>query len=189
MNKILLTLVFCGMSFLAKSQTASVEKTTSGIQTGFLGVQYYNEIKLTNTLALRGEIGFGFDFDGFTVYETNLSRDTFGMAPVITLEPRWYYNLQKRDSKSKDISDNSGNFLSIKTTYHPDWFIITIPEFDSAIVSSQISIIPTWGIRRNIGNHFNYETGFGVGYRHNFDFNTDKGSLDVNIHLRIGYRF
>ncbi|CAI8419576.1 MAG: Uncharacterised protein [Flavobacterium sp. SCGC AAA160-P02] len=150
---------------------------------------YYNEIKLSNSIALRSEIGFGFDFDNFTVFETNLGKRTFGMAPVIAIEPRWYYNLDKRVSESKTISENSANFFSIKTTYYPDWFMITIPQFDSAEVSPQISVIPTWGIRRNIGKHFDYEAGFGIGYRYNFDFIKDKGSVDVNLHLRIGYRF
>jgi hypothetical protein len=29
------------------------------------------------------------------------------------------------------------------------------------LLVNQISIIPTWGIKRNIGNHFTYETGIG----------------------------
>ncbi len=189
MKKLMLTLIFCGLPFMVNSQSVSVEKSTSGIQTGFLGAWYYNEFKLSNTIAFRAEVGFGFDFSGFTVYETNLSRDTFGMAPVFTIEPRWYYNLNKRNSKSRKIAKNSGNFFSIKTTYYPDWFIITFPEFDNAFVSPQLSIIPTWGIKRHIGNHFNYEAGFGLGYRHNFDFIREKGSLDVNLHFRLGYSF
>jgi hypothetical protein len=34
MKKILLTLTFCGLTLIAKSQTASVEQSTYGIQTG-----------------------------------------------------------------------------------------------------------------------------------------------------------
>ena len=162
MKRILLCSVFCALTFIAKAQNTSVEKSAPGIQTGFLGLWYYNEFKLSYSIALRSEIGLGFDFDNFTVFETNLNRKTFGMAPVFTVEPRWYYNLGRRVYKSKNKSGNSGNFFSIKTTYHPDWFIITIPQFDSAKVSPQISIIPTWGIKRNIGRHFNYETGLSL---------------------------
>lgn len=183
---ILFTFILFGKTY---SQNASVEKSISGIQTGFLGAWYFHEIKLSNSVALRGEIGFGFDFSHFTVFATNLNSKTFGIAPVFSLEPRWYYNLNRRTSKSKDISKNSGNFFSLKTTYYPDWFIITIPQVSSARVSRQISIIPTWGIKRNIGKHFNYETGFGVGYRHYFNFVSDKGSVDLNLHIRIGYQF
>lgn len=189
MKKILLLVTIFSFTSIIHSQDASVEKSISGVQTGFLGTWYFHEKKLSNSLALRGEIGFGFDFSHFTVFATNLNSSTFGIAPVIAIEPRWYYNLNRRTSKLKDISNNSGNFFSLKTTYYPDWFIITIPKHSSAKVSRQISIIPTWGIKRNIGKHFHYETGFGVGYRHNFNFVSDKGSVDLNLHLRIGYQF
>ena len=60
------------------------------------------------------------------------------------------------------MDGNQGNFLSIKTSYHPDWFVIS--NYDNINIISDISIIPTWGIRRNIGKHFNSETG--IGYRY-----------------------
>jgi hypothetical protein len=113
------------------------------------------------------------------------------MTPVITLEPRLYYNLNKRVKKSRRIDGNSGNFISLKTSYHPDWFVISNTENVSVI--SSISIIPTWGIRRNIGKHFTYETGIGIGYRYAYakqaGFLENESEGTVNIHLRIGYRF
>tara|TARA_R110002124_G_scaffold75850_5_gene203357 strand:+ start:180 stop:368 length:189 start_codon:yes stop_codon:yes gene_type:complete len=60
-------------------------------------------------------------------------------------------------------------------------------------VVSNISIIPTWGIRRNIGNHFTYETEIGIGYLYYFAMDAgnaeNKSDIAVNLHLRIGYRF
>ena len=53
--------------------------------------------------------------------------------------------------------------------------------------------MPTWGIRRNIGNHFNYETGIGIGYVSYFNednvISFNENDVVVNLHLRIGYRF
>lgn len=50
-----------------------------------------------------------------------------------------------------------------------------------------------WGIRRNLGNHFNYETGIGLGYRYIFaksaGFLENKSEAALNLHLRLGYRF
>ncbi|MCB0470165.1 MAG: hypothetical protein KDC51_06205, partial [Flavobacteriaceae bacterium] len=59
---------------------------------------------------------------------------------------------------------------------------------------TDISIIPTWGIRRNIGSHFNFETGIGIGYVHYFNKEnvvslTEQSDVLVNLHARIGYRF
>ncbi len=187
MRKILFTLLFFGLTLTAKSQNASVEKSTFGIQTGILGIWVHNESKLSNQVVLRSEIGFDSGIWGGTFYD----KTGFLLAPVITLEPRWYYNLNKRLKKERRIDGNSGNFISLKTSFHPDWFVIS--NYDNLRIVSDISIVPTWGIRRNIGNHFTYETGFGVGYVYYFakdaGFSENKSDVTVNLHLRIGYKF
>lgn len=188
MKKITCTLILCLSTIIINAQTASVEKSTFGIQTGFLGIWVHNESKLSNEFALRTEIGLDTGLFGSDLYDVN----GFILAPTITLEPRWYYNLNKRQGKSKRIDGNSGNFISIKTTYHPDWFVIS--NEDNIEVISDISIIPTWGIRRHLGNHFTYETGIGIGFVHYFDKDNvvtigEQSDIAVNLHLRIGYRF
>lgn len=187
MKQALLILTFFTISLSTQSQTTSVEKSTFGVQTGFLGIWVHNESRLSNSIALRSEIGLDAGIWGNDIY------DSYGflLAPVITLEPRWYYNLNKRADKSRRTDGNSGNFVSIKTSYHPDWFIIA--NQDNINFISDISIIPTWGIRRHLGNHFTYEAGIGVGYVHYLE-DFDRGILEtsdvaVNLHLRIGYRF
>ncbi|KGL61727.1 hypothetical protein [Polaribacter sp. Hel1_85] len=187
MKIILLTLTFCGLTLIAKSQNASVEQSTYGIQTGFLGIWAHNETKLSNSIALRSEIGFDSGIWGGDFYDGT----GFLLTPVITLEPRLYYNLNKRANKSRRIDGNSGNFISLKTSYHPDWFVIS--NTDNVSIISDISIIPTWGVRRNIGNYFTYETGIGIGYRYIFakqaGFLKNESETTANLHLRIGYRF
>ena len=187
MKKIFVALAFFGVIFMAKSQTVSVEKSTFGIQTGYLRIWVHNESKISTQFALRSELGFDTGIFGSDVNDP----DGFLLAPAITVEPRWYYNLNKREHKSKRIDGNSGNFISLKTTYHPDWFVIS--NEDNINFISDISIIPTWGIRRNIGTHFNYEVGFGIGYVHYFIKDTilllDESGSTFNLHLRIGYAF
>ena len=176
--KKIITLVFLSLSIFCNAQNARVERSVFGIQTGFLGIWAHNESKLSNTIALRSEIGL----DAGILFTDFEGRSGFLLAPVLTLEPRFYYNLNKRNSKSKDISSNSGNFISLKTSYHPDWFVISdITKH----ITSDISFIPTWGIRRNIGTHFNYETGAGIGIR----FFSNESEAIANLHLRIGYVF
>jgi hypothetical protein len=142
---------------------------------------------LTNTIALRSELGFDSGFWAGDAYE----KTGFILTPVLTVEPRFYYNLKKRNAKSKTITNNSGSFISLKTSYHPDWFIIS--NYKDLSMISDISIIPTWGIRRNIGKHFNYEIGAGIGYRYFFQNDDENYSntfgVAVNLHLRIGFVF
>lgn len=186
MVKILLAMTLCGLTFTAKAQNASVEESTFGIQTGFLGIWGHNETKLSNSMVLRSELGFDSGIWGGDFYDNS----GFLLAPVITLEPRWYYNLKKRKARSKAIHGNSGNFVSLKTSYHPDWFVIS--NTDNVSIISDISIIPTWGIRRNLGSNFNYEIGIGIGYRHllakQAGYLENEGDAAANLHLRIGYR-
>lgn len=187
LKRYILMLFVLGYSLSSNAQDASVEQSTFGIQTGFLGLWIHNESRLSNSIALRSEFGLDTGILGGDIY----GDTSVFFGPVITLEPRWYYNLEKRKSKSKRTEGNSGNFISIKTSYHPDWFTINTP--DNVTIVSDISIIPTWGIRRNIGKHFNYEAGIGVGYVHVFEKENvtllEDPDVAVNLHLRIGYRF
>ena len=186
-TKMIITLSICLFTFFSKAQNASVEKSTYGIQAGILGIWAHREVKLTNEIALRAEIGMDAGFFGGSFYPKN----GYLMTPVITLEPRWYYNLDKRVSKSKNISGNSGNFLTLQTSYHPNWFVIS--NYDNIEIANQISIIPTWGLKRNIGKHFTYETGIGIGYRYIFaksvGYLENQSETALNLHLRLGYRF
>jgi hypothetical protein len=185
--KMIFTLSICLFTIISNAQDASVEKSTYGIQVGVLGIYAHREVKLSNEIALRAEVGMDAGLFGGSFYPKN----GYLITPVITLEPRWYYNLEKRISKSKNISGNSGNFLTIQTSYHPNLFVIS--NYDNIEIADQISIIPTWGIKRNIGNHFTYETGIGIGYRYIFaksvGYAKNEGETAANIHLRIGYRF
>lgn len=175
------------LPFFMWSQETSVEKSVMGVQAGFLGGWLHYETKLSNLISLRGEMGLDMAIWGGSFYD----KTGYVFAPVISLEPRWYYNLNKRVKKDRPIDGNSGNFIALKTSYHPDWFVIS--NHDNIRIVSDISIIPTWGIRRNIGNHFTFETGIGLGYAYYFAGNAfyggNKSSGIVNLHLRIGYTF
>lgn len=188
MKHFLFTLLLIFSTFEISAQIASVENSTFGIQTGFLGIWAHNESKLSNSIALRSELGL----DAAIFGENFVGSKSFIMVPAITLEPRWYYNLNKRVTKKRRIDGNSGNFVSIKTTYHPDIVIGSLK--DNVVFISDISIIPTWGIRRNVGKHFTYETGIGIGYYHLFKKDNvilfeDENGIAINLHLRLGYRF
>lgn len=188
MKNIILALTLFGLTFSAKSQNSSVEKSTFGVQTGVLGFWFHNESRLSNQFALRSEVGLDAGiFGGSQFYDGT----GFLLIPTITLEPRWYYNLNKRASKSRSITGNAGNFISLKTSFLPDWFVIS--NYENINVISQITIIPTWGIRRNIGSHFNYEAGLGIGYRYSFaksaGYSENESDVAANLLLRIGYRF
>jgi hypothetical protein len=182
-----LTIALIGLAVSAKAQEPVVDKSVFGIQTGFLGIWAHGEFGLNSKIALRVEFGLDGAIWGGTLYE----KTGFNLAPVLTAEPRWYYNLPKRESKDKRVDHNSGDFISVKTSYQPDWFLISNDDDRHPI--GFISMIPTWGIRRNMGEHFNYEAGAGVGYRYIFPnmmgYKENQGEIAFNLHLRIGFVF
>lgn len=183
MKKILFIIVLLAqVAHSQEQETASVEKSIFGIQTGFFGAWVHNESKLSNQISLRSEIGLD---AGFVV---NSSVSIFFLAPSLRVEPRWYYNLDKRLAKGKNIKNNSGNFLSLTTTYNPDWFMI--PEKKNVDFISSVSVIPKWAIKRTYGNHFTFETGAGIGYIfYTEDYGDINGDIGIDLHLRIGYTF
>ncbi len=111
--------------------------------------------------------------------------------PTLSVESRWYYNRKKRIEKTKRIDNNAGNYLALQTRYIPDWFVIS--NYDVGNVIPDIAIIPTWGLRRSIGRHFNFEFSVGLGYRYVFaksaGFAKNEGKADFNLGLRFGYHF
>jgi hypothetical protein len=175
------------ISLLGKAQNPLVEKSVFGLQTGFLGIYFQNESRLINNVSLRSEIGLDSQIWGGSFF----GKNGFAMVPVLTLEPRFYYNLKKRVSKSQIIDNNSGNFFSLVTSYHPDLFVLS--NYDDMALIPDITIIPTWGIRRHIGNHFNYEAGLGFGRQITFTkkqgYDENESETAVNLLLRTGYTF
>ena len=198
MKKVIAVLILA-FNLNANAQEVHVEKTIFGIQTGFgvhTGIWFNHETKLSNSIVLRSEIGLEKDFTVGDHYD----GAGFILQPVLTIEPRYYYNLEKRNSKGKKTGNNAGNYISIKTSYHPDWFVINLA--DNVTKTADLAIVPTWGLKRSIGNHFTYETAVGFGYRvvylkensvngnvQNVDGAYIRNQYIPYLHIGIGYTF
>lgn len=178
---ILLASILLGIHAFSQEK-ASVEKSVTGVQIGFFGAEFYNEAKLSESFALRSQLELYPSIWGGDFY----SKTGFALTPTISLTPKFYYNLQKRKDLGRNISNNSGNYLALKVEYIPDWFVISNTK--DMHVSQTISIVPTWGFRRNFAKNFNYEfkAGLGIGKI------LKKGySIQVvpDLSFKIGYDF
>ena len=185
------------------AQKASVEQNVWGVQTLVHPLSVYNETKLTDNIALRSEVGFSFaggNFQSTSYTEDQWSGGSLDWAawPVFIVEPRCYYNLNRRASKEKRIDGNSGNYLSLNIGVEPGVGF----KSDHVDLYPGVYVIPMYGLRRNIGRHFNFEAAFGIGYGWTFkeyqilhsDFtttthnHTSKGTL-IGMRLAFGYWF
>ena len=178
---IFLFALLMSISFAKAQQQPSVERSISGVQLGIPTLRVYYEVRLSNNFSLRAEAGVNSAFWWYhTLFEEGFS---FVFFPEFSIQPRWYYNLNRRNERGRDISNNAANFIKINTIIAPDWMI----GGDEDTFVGSVAFIPTWGIRRNIGNRFEYEAGMGIGYGFNFDGGWN--GVVFRPHLRIGYRF
>lgn len=86
----------------------------------------------------------------------------------------------------KRTKNNSGNYLSAKLEYIPDWFVISNTK--DIHVNPTLAIIPNWGLRRNFSENFNYELrlGLGIGKILKEDYDLQ---VIPEISFKLGYDF
>ena len=169
-------------SVVGQSAELPAVERVFGAQIGYLGAWGYGELPLGRKVVARLHAGIDAGVRWGSYYETT----DFVLVPVVGVSPRWYYNWDKRTNKGKRTERNAANFLSLPITYHPGWF--TFRDEPGVSADKGISIIPTWGIRRNLGKHLNFEAGVGFGYSlrwFRFDNRRSRGALWIP--LRIGF--
>ena len=166
-------------------QSSELEKSLTGLQVGLFGANIYNETRLTNQISLRSEIELGLViFDGSLFNETG-----FILYPQLSIQPKWYYNLKKRVSKNKNVKNNAANYLSLNIEYTPNWFVIS--NHDDVFIYNTLSVLPTWGVRRNFAENFNYEFNAGLGYGISFRKETvgNYTRFILYFQFKVGYDF
>jgi len=193
MKNLLLTIVaFCVFIFSGKAQEASVEKSIWGIRVGIPPIAVSNETGLTKSITLLSEFGFGFAWSSSSGLFVN-NTTSWAVIPVVNIEPRYYYNLKKRLEKGKRIDGNSGNFLALSAGFSPDFGITS----DNVDLDSELFVIPMWGLKRNLGKNFTFESAVGLGYSWVFNEYTyngqtvkeTEGGTSFSLRFGFGYRF
>lgn len=171
------------------SELISVEDRISGIQTNLLELVFYEEQKLTRSIALRGEVGLNSEL--FSYSKTFLGESHLGFisALQVAVEPRWYYNLRKRDFKGKNTSFNNGSYISLRANFIPNMIILSNVDERFYQLYNQITFIPTFGMRHTWWNHFDFELGLGLGYHYSFYNDDSYHGIAFRPHLRLGYKF
>lgn len=179
----LIVILFSGIYASAQetSVAASVEKNISGIQLGYLGIDLYSELKLTPEVALRGEVSYYGEF----YHSAFSSKPYYTFVPTVGIQPKYYFNLKKRAEQGKDVSYNAASYLSLQVKYLPSYLAVSNQDLVKANI---IGFVPTFGLRRNIGNNFHFEGHFGYGLAVSFAEEGRLGQL-TDLSFKIGYHF
>lgn len=141
-NLYIATLALISTYGAVAQETVSVEKSLFNVQTGAVGAWVSYEARLSNRWALRTEVGL----DLWTFETTNTigtKKTDYFFLPSIAVEPRWYYNIQKRSNKGYHTANNSANFVTLAVEYYSDALKIGAPNY--VRILDQISFVPKWG--------------------------------------------
>lgn len=108
------------------------------------------------------------------------TKDYHLITGDLAVEPRFYYNLQKRHRNGKRTLGNSGGYLSVNCGYS---FPIAITNGWKA--ASIFTITPYWGFRR-VWRHFQFDLAGGVAYAGSTN---GTSSIVPTLRIGLGYRF
>ncbi|HPE98426.1 MAG TPA: hypothetical protein PKX04_10740 [Chitinophagales bacterium] len=151
----------------------NVESSVFGVQTGLVGIWGYHELGLNEKWVLRSEIGL--DASVWAGHDKNI---TILSSPVMALDARWYYNIQRRAEKGKSTSANAADFLTVRTAFHlQDRSNMAIHNLNQPFIAL------AYGLKRNLGMSFNYELGLGGG----LGFGKENIIPTPYLHARIGW--
>jgi hypothetical protein len=130
------------------------------------------EFRIKDSFTVYSGLGLGLNF----AYKDNTFKAN---APLfLGVNPRFYYNIQKRKSQGKRVDKFSGNYVGIS-------FVKGLTSWGSPDLELIASIAPVWGLQRNIGKsgYFNLNVGLGA------NFWKDKTTLSVGGAIALGLAF
>lgn len=97
----------------------------------------------------------------------------------VNVQYRYYYNLEKRKNKEKNICGNSGNYIALGSSY----YFKSLDESKAVSFNDGFSSSLVWGLQRTYKNklYINLNTGLG------FNFSVPARNVKTVINFTLGY--
>lgn len=171
MFKHITVLYFSMMVFAHAQSTFNVEKSQLQLGLPLPGVLY--EVGTSSNTTISVEALAGLELRGCSGCATD-----FGIYPILRGQYRYYYNMERRLRKRKNISGNSGNYLAALVGYqHGSPFIGNLETVNT------LGIGPVYGLQRTYHKGFFYRLEGGIAYYRD-DFEHGVGLV---LAARIGW--
>lgn len=156
-------------------------ESISTVKVGLLGSWLAYEQPVTDKILINAEIGYEFG-----IYRNFLSNGTqFLATSTLSIEPRYYYNLEKRAAAGKNNSLNAGGYLAIEIQAAPDWGTYSTDSSISDVsIRKSALILPKIGLKRALGKYVTFEFAGGLGYQINMG--TDNTPA-IGLDLKFGF--
>jgi len=175
MKRLSIFSIFIFLTILSYAQNDRVQNVHS-LKATFIGLSYSYEQSISQRSAINFELMIGGGF-GSNIFV----GDYWLIAPIMRVEPRYYYNYLKRVSQGKKTINNSANYLSLSADY-----VFGTIIGDNAHAVQAFMIIPKWGLKRTIGNHFVFEFAAGFGA---LTSEIDTWKPTFGLDLKFGFSF
>lgn len=117
------------------------------------------------------------------------------LSPLVLLEGRYYYNLNRRILMGKTGNGLSANYVSLGAIYQGEYQILKSNGYRSDLSKSFGGILVSTGVQRVIADHLYYDFNIGMGYGTEFEYLETEGTKNwdnksiFNLGVAIGYRF
>ncbi|MDD3738172.1 MAG: hypothetical protein PHP31_02620 [Lentimicrobiaceae bacterium] len=173
--KIRIVLTSFLLILLSRNISAQSTESYNTFRISPLGLSYAYEMKMKQKSTLIYELGASIGY-------LKNNEVNFHVTPYVNIEPRYYYNIDKRNLKNKKTMLNSANYISTS-------FIATYSQMSKDDKSLNIGILPKWGLRRPISNVFFYGADVGGLFYYDFYDKDNKFRVSPYLNVKIGVTF
>jgi len=171
---IIALMVLASANLKAQDKNSILENNLFKINILSPGVSYEKRLGENSTINSDLNLSLGFSYNsnsGSHLLTTAYLREQY----------RYYYNIEKRSLKNKNIKNNSANFVALSASYYLE------PFGDSGYVSvyDGLTIAPVWGLQRTYETGINIALVTGAGY--NFGTNQRTSGFVPVINFTLGW--
>jgi hypothetical protein len=118
-----------------------------------VGVGFEKSLSRALTLELSTSLGGGYEID-----DGELTYYLLQPAIHVSFNPRFYYNVKKRQARSKITSLNSANYIGLRIKYVTKGLSETFDARDAILINTH------WGLQRMIAKRWTFNFFIGLGY-------------------------
>jgi len=178
-KRIFISLIIVLMTISTNAQEKENINTVKVWRVNFLNPAIELELPTGSKSTFSSALGIGYG-GGYPDLTYGDSGFIYIIAPFLDLQQKWFYNLEKRNRKSKTIENNSGNYVSARLITRGN----SIADNVSRTSNFDFAFGPTWGIQRKYGQ---FHLLFDVGPQYYFDTEGNGNIWPLMIQLNLGF--
>lgn len=171
-------------SVFIKGESDSLADNLVKVETLFpnlLGLSY--EKKISQQITIYSMLGLVYYGKGATTYITIFGpSEYYAITPQITVQPRFYYNLDKRAASDKNVDNNSANYVGFAARFfHQSFFLSNSDRFSRG--PAVLDLMLSYGLQRSFFNRMNFDLAIQPG----IEISQGQADFFVGLNLQLGF--